>query len=302
MKHNTHIYIAQKAIEFLYDSLDNLKTPAGSTVNSKTRAKIKNEAKTLQRLLNFHKGRIAEATWAPDDIICDKAVFHTFKLFTAEEFEDFADFAAETHEVNGKVYYRVSGGGGLPFKVDHLARIISDLIKLRNYNDSYSMQQIMYQFLLISHYVVDAHVPMHCDIRDDKPSDKKPKKGKYYSSRIHGKIEDIWDEACTPVGISEEHLERERAQDSIYPTEYSPLVTFNLDDNVKEIKTVSLKSNQLMNYMISVCAESKERSLMFFPIDSPDNFSEATLKEHTRSVFAGAIGSLISVWTSIWMN
>jgi len=54
MKHNTHIYLAAKAIEFLRDSVDNLKTLDGDNAASKSRTKTKLRAVDLQRLLRYH--------------------------------------------------------------------------------------------------------------------------------------------------------------------------------------------------------------------------------------------------------
>ncbi|MBN1460586.1 MAG: hypothetical protein JXA57_13715, partial [Armatimonadetes bacterium] len=45
---------------------------------------------------------------------------------------------------------------GLPYKVDHLAHIIADMSKLRAYNDHFQQRQIMYLYIMISHYIVDA--------------------------------------------------------------------------------------------------------------------------------------------------
>ena len=218
MKHNTHIYLASKGIEFLYEGLWNLRY---ATVNrraaSSTRTKRRREGKVLQRMLMHYQDAISEASWAPDDILNDKSQYHTFKLFTDRDFPDSRPFAKEVHEDE---YYRASGGGGLPYKVDHLARVIADMDKLRKYNDRCSMNQIMYQFLMISHYVVDAHVPMHCDLRDDPPSSRdttKPRNGEYYSDALHGEIEQIWEDAVTPVAIEEEIIRAKRRDDDDPP-------------------------------------------------------------------------------------
>jgi len=88
MKHNTHIYLAQKAIEFLYDACENLFNLNETEIGGKQKRELRAEAKTLQRLLKFHQHEVIEASWAPDDIICDKAVYHTFKLFTKSDFTD----------------------------------------------------------------------------------------------------------------------------------------------------------------------------------------------------------------------
>jgi hypothetical protein len=124
VKHNTHIYVAAKAIEFCWSAGDNLCSSNGSRASAEQKSAFKAGAKELQRLLRYHQSAISEASWAPDDVLNDKSLFHTFKLFTAGEFSDAAAFAKETHLLNGKSYYRAAGGGGLPYKVDHLARCV----------------------------------------------------------------------------------------------------------------------------------------------------------------------------------
>jgi len=47
LKHNTHIYLAAKAIEFMRDSVDNLKTLSGDNAASKSKTKLR--AVDLQR-------------------------------------------------------------------------------------------------------------------------------------------------------------------------------------------------------------------------------------------------------------
>ena len=272
MKHNTHIYLAAKGIEFLYEGLANLRyATTNRRVASRTRTKRRQEAKILQRMLMHYQDAISEASWAPDDIINDKAQYHTFKLFTEREFPNSREFAREVHN---EQYYRASGGGGLPYKIDHLARVISDMDKLRRYNDRCSMNQIMYQFLLISHYLVDAHVPMHCDLRDDPPSatdTSKPRNGNYYSDALHGEIEQLWDDAVTPVTIQEEIIKARRRDDDAPATPLSEQIRFNVtnDDPCDEIIPYVIPDNDLMRYMINLCIQTKERAHQLFPIDNP---------------------------------
>jgi hypothetical protein len=245
---------------------------------------------------------ISEASWAPDDIVGDKFIYHTFKLYTEKEFPNSKSFAKEIHK--GK-YYRAKGGGGLPYKVDHLARVISDMDKLRRYNDRCSMNQIMYQFLMMSHYIVDALVPMHCDLRDDPPkkTDKtKPKNGKYYSDALHGEIEEKWERAVTPVAIEEGIIKAQRISDDAPQSELSEKIKFNVTNNkhCKEIKPYVIADNDVMKYMIDLCIQSKKRALQLFPIDNPINWNEEIFPEMTREIFARSISNLITVWIWIW--
>ena len=107
-----------------------MRHPSGRAVTSSVLTKKSASVKELQRLLRCHEESIKEASWAPDDVLYDKALFHTFKLFTDREFENASDYATQTHVRDGVNYYRAKGSGGLPYKVDHLARTIADMVKV----------------------------------------------------------------------------------------------------------------------------------------------------------------------------
>lgn len=307
MKHNTHIYLAAKAIEFTREGISQIRH-AKSRKEPKDKRYISAEGKTMQRMLMHYEDAISEASWAPDDILNDKAQFHTFKLFTDKDFPGESSFAKETHTTkDGINYYRIKGGGGLPYKIDHLARVIADMDKLRRYNDRCSMEQIMYQYLMLSHYVVDAHVPMHCDIRDDKPSAKnktKPKNGNYYAAAMHGVIEKLWDKAVTPVAIKENILEPTNKKEIYAATELSELVTFDLGNKAHcaEIKPVLIGDKDFLSHIISTCIKTKDRSLTLFPIAAPDNWNKTAFPALTREIFSETISTLISVWIWIWLK
>ncbi|MCK4537598.1 MAG: hypothetical protein KAV42_02245 [Candidatus Krumholzibacteria bacterium] len=305
MKHHTHIYIAKKAIEMLIDSRENLKYKSGRSASSERKEEWLHAAKDLRRIMNSHMDSITEASWAPDDILNDRSTFHTFKLYTEEEFTDFEAFAKETHEKDGEKFYRAKGGGGLPYKVDHLARMINDMFKLRKFNDSFNMRNIMYQMFLISHYIVDAHVPMHCDIRDDKPKGAKPYKdkpsdGEYYKKKHHGDIETIWEKAVLPVGVGEKILVPEKGKEAGKSAKYSEAVKYNFKKDAGELVTTRLEFGDIMDYMIDLCIESKKRSLRLFPVDHNDKPVMDDFGEFTREIFSHAIGNVASIWMCIW--
>jgi hypothetical protein len=300
MKHYTHMYIAHKGIEFLYNAMKGITYRNGRTLPTKKRNRFRDLAGDLQRILRSHIDRIFEASWAPDDIINDKSVFHVFKLFKADEFDDYTDFVQQEHVVGGETYYRAKNGGGLPYKVDHLARVLADMLKLRNFNDIFAMEQIAYQFFLLSHYIVDAHVPMHCDIRDDKPGSRKPALGRYYDGKWHGVIEKRWEDACTPAAVAEGIITKERENINVDANDDTPLVTFGIKKDVSEIPAVCLQPGHLMGQMIKTCVASKERNRLLFPVADPSACDKGYLTAATREIFSDAIGSVISVWMCIW--
>lgn len=313
MKHNTHIYLAAKAIELTQQSVDNTIDEKGKYLIRGQKTKERIAAKERQRILQYYQDLIEEASWTPDDVLRDNNPFHIFKLFTTKEFPGHKLQNKPKFKKAGETYYRFSGG--LPYRIDHIAQEIITMGKLRDYNDQYELQQIMYKYLLMSHYIADAHVPMHCDLRDDPPKqspDSDPSRstgsgkprGKYMKSSAHGDLETIWDNAVTPVAIKEGIIHRDLIRQKVEETEYSEWVTFGLKDarKGKDIQVKLIAKNGLMDFMIDVCIESKKRGQRLFPVNDPKKRNNSILPEITHETFSHCIGNLIAVWRYIWMH
>ena len=125
-------------------------------------------------------------------------------------------------------------GGNLPNRVIAISHTIGDMLKMSDFPlafyarskrpESYSKQltaqkvkdlslsplfsarQIALMFFILSHYVVDAHMPLHCDLRDY--SSKRENLKRRLLKKLHTSIEDMW-ESYFPVKdklILHEHL------------------------------------------------------------------------------------------------
>ncbi len=323
MNHNTHIYLAAKAIEFTNEGVSNTRDAQGDYLTSGKKSSTRLKAKQRQRLLDMYKRYIIEASWAPDDILRDNQPFHIFKLFTDEDFPGHGLTDKQQYTIDHDIYYKLSGeddavvyykyAGGLPFRVDHIAQTIIEMSKLRNYNDRFTMRQIVYQLLLLSHYVVDGHVPMHCDLRDDPPTTgsqphdsqttgtDKPD-GDYMEKTAHSKWEKKWDDAVTPLALAQEIIPHTLADQRTTPIALSAAVDFTLDDCEKgsKIEPQEIPDGELMPFMINVCIQSKIRCQQLFPIDNPTQINSAIFEATTRDIFADCIGNLMSIWDYIW--
>ncbi len=61
-----------------------------------------------------------------------------------------------------------------------------------------------------------------------------------------------------------------------------------------------------MDFMITICADTKERSLVLFPVDETgprmgsSSWSTELMPRITRDIFAETISDLISIWLWIW--
>jgi hypothetical protein len=309
MKHNSHIYVAAKAIQLCATSVDNLVDDKGNYFAAQAKTKERLAAKELERLLRYYGQFLTEATWAPDDVLKDNHPFHVFKLFADDEFPNHGLTTLDkfTDSASGRIYSKFSGG--LPYRVDHMAEEIVTMEKLREYNDQYELRQILYRYLLISHYVADAHVPNHCDLRDDPPAAggpppgaQPPPNGLYMSEDAHGDLETLWDQAVTPVALAEEIvLPGWDARDKV-PTALSPKVTFDETCVAKggEVKVQVIPKGKLMDFMIGVCIKSKNRARDLYPLANPKTRNDVILPQLTREVFAATIGDLLSIWRYIW--
>ena len=313
MKHNTHIYLAAKAIEFTKQSVDNTVDGNGRYLTRYRKRKERNMATDRQRILRHYQDVITEASWAPDDVLHDNDPYHIFKLFTDDEFPGHGLVDKQKFVRDGITYYKFAGG--LPYRVDHLAQEIISMSKLRDYNDRFDLKQIMYNYLLISHYVVDAHVPVHCDLRDDPPTkgmDTEPSRrrgsekpsGKYMDKNAHTKLEKLWDDAVTPVAIREKIIVRSWDEDRVKDTKYSEHVSFCLDDCEKNqaVRVRIISPTGLMEFMANVCIESKKRGRRLFPLADPKKRNDGILAEITREIFADWIGNLMAIWRYIWVR
>lgn len=317
MMKDTHIYLAAKAIELTRESTANTLGKNGKHLASSAKSKETAAADERQRFLRYYEDLITEASWAPDAVLHDNDPHHIFKLFTAEEFPKHKLEDKRLANTDKGEFFKFSGG--VPYKVDHVALLIAGMCRLRNYNDQFNMKQIMYQYMLLSHYVVDAHVPMHCDVRDDPPGkdsatggvsksskSKKPLgKGKWMKPTAHKDLEGLWDNVVRYVALDEGKIPGVTGKKPKLKQKAKALleaVRFEASDCAKngDVKVATIKKNGLMDFMVNVCIDAKIRGQALFPLENPQKRDDSILADTTRAIFAGTIGNLLSVWKYIW--
>lgn len=102
-----------------------------------------------------------------------------------------SDFPLAAYAQKKKIGIRkVKDASGLTVKLDLSARKIKDLSKSPNF----SARQIALTFFLISHYICDAHMPLHCDLRDLSARSRSLKRKKRrLPHSLHPWIEKYWE-------------------------------------------------------------------------------------------------------------
>ena len=84
----------------------------------------------------------------------------------------------------------VGDASGLVSVRDLSSRRIRDLSSSANF----SARQVALVFFLVSHYICDAHMPLHCDLRDLFATSRKTKgKKRRLPVALHPRIEELWD-------------------------------------------------------------------------------------------------------------
>lgn len=80
------------------------------------------------------------------------------------------------------------------YRKDLTEQTVKDLSQSPNF----SARQIALTFFMLSHYIADAHMPLHCDLRDASVSKtvRGKKVGRRMPSTLHPSIEKAWEEYC----------------------------------------------------------------------------------------------------------
>lgn len=322
MKKYTHAWLGLKAVE-------RLKSFQGQF--SETR----NER--LERFLRFislFPATFVRGAWFPDTVVKDNtAGGHTWKYSLDPENGRTVRYRPPGHnfclgfvpesELDQRVllHQRISD---LPDRCEALSQTIRDTIKITNELELgdvilFNNSQIAVFFLMLAHYVCDAHVPVHCDQRDF-----------YRPSKVHPDLEKFWeDEIKKYYRLStrteqfdldeNQNLQRDGTEagfeDSILGRcdallEGATWSGMSGGDN--DWRTFLGRTNgNLWDYLVSVCLVSFHMSLKMFPPNSIDP-ADATVRilkvspfkekvhEYSPHILADAIDSVALTWLATW--
>ena len=141
------------------------------------------------------------------------------------------DYASDSQELEKPYRSHLKEGGHLPNRVIALSQMIGDMLKMSNFplahyakkkkkkfmdssnipisiskqtiqnlskSPNFTAREIALTFFIISHYVCDAHMPLHCDLRDFSPTSKRYKWKRRLPEKLHTWIEKYWEESFPP--------------------------------------------------------------------------------------------------------
>lgn len=225
-------------------------------------------------------------------------------------------------------------GGHLPNRVIAISHTIGDMLKMSDYPLSFyarqkkskaferdlmqqkvkdlslsplfSARQIALMFFILSHYITDAHMPLHCDFRDfggDRSiMGRLPRE-------LHPSIEELWESYFPPkeVLVLHEHLRTSIADvvEKSLPAE-SP-IKIDTDDKYKLNPGIYPTVGDEWQEMVHIARTSYALSRKWIDapyrhvndmLTSPDK--KAEFEDVTNRIFHDAVESVARLWLKAW--
>ena len=184
MKKYTHAWIAFKAIERLQ--------------NAQLTDDNRKFADYLIEWFHSHKDGVIRGAWYPDEIIKDNGSSHIMKYAPAPVGSPSPKFRTLPSKSllyqNGKDSplhnqpYTIDAKHNLPERCEALSHAVIDNLRIIEREEKGSplaptANHAALVLFMLSHYIADAHMPMHCD---DRP-------GELGTWDMHAAVEDIWE-------------------------------------------------------------------------------------------------------------
>ena len=170
-----------------------------------------------------------------------------------------------------------------------------------------SNNHIAMRFFILSHYIADGHMPLHCDARSF-----------YNKNEVHTFIEKMWDDQVQAAYKIDEYNERFYYDKDGYPllnedTEPSPLIKYV----EKELRDRSFSwdwgddNNNTWDYMSGITQYSYLLAYDLIPADrDPKQISteyymgteayQEHFEEYSKIILGDAVESIAKVWLHAW--
>jgi len=319
MKKYTHAWLAFMAIKRLEDKKD------------KFSAADRKYAENLIDWFKGHKDNVVEGAWYPDKLIKKNDDQHVLKFVPDEKSPPDKDsilpekrrklpkdyLIAELVKVSPvrQMAFKVADpNDNLPDRCESLTEAVVDQLKVQQDQDKGSPvapmdNQIALWFFMLSHYIADAHVPLHCDSRSF------PEKG----DDIHAAMEKVWEKEIEDYYRIDTINERFLHDPGGYPAlkndakmiaAYPGSILKAVNDNLAQREfnsTFGAGNDNVWDFIDAVCHNSYLLSYRFFPPDLKfenvnkanwQGFSQPVLsvKELGTAVLSDAVDSIARVW------
>jgi hypothetical protein len=294
MKKFTHAWIAFKAIE-------RLKTVELNTTD-------RDYADFLINWFENHKDGVIRGAWYPDTVIVDNGISHIMKYAPTDGTPTIPYGSLPKSSLlykNGKTSALIKRGlsidkkYNLPERCEALSHAIIDDFKIQQSEEKGSSltptdHHIALIIFMLSHYIADAHMPLHCD---DRP-------GKLERFDLHDAIERAWEEEVVRFYDIDRPNQRFLYNPSGLPkqtdqVDFSGSILKSVEDELtqREFQVgYGTGNNNVLDYMHTVCRYSYLLSYTYLPEGfHPDQFDLQTLQLKENAGLSFRAMSLISL-------
>ncbi len=310
MKKYSHAWLAFMAIKRIKDK--------ESTVSASNQAHLK----SLAQWLMHNEDNIIQGAWYPDAVIKDMASSHVYKMTPSTTATNQYRDLPNTHLMYQylrnsplkRQSFEIDPNNNLTYRCEALAHSVIDNMKMLKTEDRGSAvaptsNHVALIFFILSHYIADAHMPLHCDRRRFSSG-----------SNIHAEIEKDWDDMIRRhYEIDNSHSRflydphgyplRREGRDAEYQTSYLKEVEDKLENRPFRIDYGGENGNT-WDFADAICQYSYLMAYTFFP-DNYDhnNVTTAnwktlggtmTFEKMSVAVLSDAIESIAHVWFRVW--
>jgi hypothetical protein len=288
---------------------------------------------------------VVQGAWYPDKVIKDNSSSHILKILPYDQGnKEYIDEKVKKNQVKlvppegfkilppeylcyknwgeksalREKSFAVDLKTNLPDRCESFTETVIDHIKMQTLENrgspvSPTSNQVAFLLFMQSHYIADAHVPLHCDGRSFNEENK-----------FHSDLEEVWEKDIKD--ICERDLTNKKSPRFVYDKSGYPAVIekkFNgsyLEDVWKDMGTRDLgkmdsyflsSNNNVWDFMSAICQNSYLVSYHFFApekLDDPKNpdfnkwvaNNNHSLDELSYAVLADAADSIARIWLRCW--
>ena len=310
MKKYTHAWLAMMAMK----RIEMAKIPA----------RQQDDAKALITWFKNYRDFVLSGAWYPDSVFKDMSTSHIVKYEpdTSAPEGTTVSFRVMPPTLQLYQYGLKSDMYGKPFilnkrhnicdRCESFTESLIDSFKILTMeNDGSpivpSNNHIAMRFFILSHYIADAHMPLHCDARSF-----------YNDNEVHAFIEDVWDQQVRSSYYIDEDNERFFYDPQGYPLkqqEMSELMQYVENELEKRqfIWSWGAGCGNTWDYMSGISQYSYLMAYRLVPADhAPSEISKdlymqsEAFQEHffeySKVILADAVESIAKVWLHAWVR
>lgn len=280
--------------------------------------KQKDDAKALIKWFKDYRDFVISGSWYPDSVFKDMSSSHIVKY--AEGSEGDNSYFRRMPETLGLYQMGLTSDkkdkpfriekGNLCDRVESFAESLIDSFKILDSEASGepivpSCNHIAMRFFILSHYIADCHMPLHCDARSFAKSNE-----------VHGFIEEQWDKMVKASYLIDEDNNRFFYDPEGYPLRsdsVSPVIAAVEEELVKRefVWPWGQDCKNTWDYMSGISQYSYLMASRLVPEDrKPKDITTSYYRktdaylnhfdEYTTIILEDAVESIAKVWLHAW--